>query len=527
MTRLAMLLAILAATPAAAQISTSPPPLPPERPDDPPAARAAPSEDAVKTVAEVERNGFRSVQVNVGPSGANIPGDAANEPSFAIDPTAPDRMVVGWRQFDSVESNFREAGLAVSLDGGRSWTVPGTLDDGVFRSDPVLAAGADGRIFYNSLAVPNGDILTDFFLSDDGGDAWTAPIPAYGGDKAWFAVDTTGGMGHGHVYQSWANAGNVWGERVFTRSLDGGLTWSEPQALLPAPTWGSMVVGPGGELYLAGNADYQRSAFVIWRSLDAMDPLVDQPTFDLFVTSMDGFQGTLGNPGLGPNPEGLLGQVWLDVDRSHGPRHGTLYMVCSVDPPGPDPQDVHFSRSEDNGETWSEPVAVHADDTGAWQWFATMSVAPDGRLDVVWVQSLEGEESNVGELRFSQSFDGGATWSEAVAVTPSFDSHLGWPNQRKLGDYYHMRSDMVGADLVYAATFNGEQDVYYLRLGERDCDRNGMPDRDDLATGRLRDCDHDTIPDACQLAVQPDLDADGDLIPDACQAPRETLGRAG
>ena len=44
-------------------------------------------------------------QVNVSAVGANIPGDVANEPSLAVDPTNPRRMVIGWRQFDSIASN--------------------------------------------------------------------------------------------------------------------------------------------------------------------------------------------------------------------------------------------------------------------------------------------------------------------------------------------------------------------------------------------------------------------------------------
>ena len=61
-----------------------------------------------------------SVQVNVDAAGMNILGDAANEPSIAIDPTAPNRITIGWRQFDTVSSNFRQAGVAWSNDGGRT-----------------------------------------------------------------------------------------------------------------------------------------------------------------------------------------------------------------------------------------------------------------------------------------------------------------------------------------------------------------------------------------------------------------------
>ena len=53
---------------------------------------------------------FASFQVNVDANGMNIVGDAANEPSISVDPTNGNKMAIGWRQFDSWTSNFREAG---------------------------------------------------------------------------------------------------------------------------------------------------------------------------------------------------------------------------------------------------------------------------------------------------------------------------------------------------------------------------------------------------------------------------------
>src|SRR3954465_6786715 len=53
---------------------------------------------------------FTSYQVNVDGNGQNITQDAANEPSIVVDPNNRSRMSIGWRQFDSVFSNFREAG---------------------------------------------------------------------------------------------------------------------------------------------------------------------------------------------------------------------------------------------------------------------------------------------------------------------------------------------------------------------------------------------------------------------------------
>ena len=50
--------------------------------------------EAQSAPANVIRNGLRSVQVNTSIEGLNIVGDAANEPSLAIDPTDPDQWLL-------------------------------------------------------------------------------------------------------------------------------------------------------------------------------------------------------------------------------------------------------------------------------------------------------------------------------------------------------------------------------------------------------------------------------------------------
>ena len=48
--------------------------------------------------------------------GNNIVGDAANECSISVDPTDGSKMAIGWRQFDSVLSNFRQGGWGYTTD---------------------------------------------------------------------------------------------------------------------------------------------------------------------------------------------------------------------------------------------------------------------------------------------------------------------------------------------------------------------------------------------------------------------------
>src|SRR5437867_3855460 len=149
---------------------------------------------------------FTSFQVNVDAGGNNILGDAANESSIAVDPTNHNRMAIGWRQFNSVQSDFRQGGWGYTTDGGTTWTFPGVLEDNVFRSDPVLGSDETGNFFYLSLLE---SFCENMYGSLDFGQTWTrlqSDGDAGGGDKQWFTIDKTGGPGHGFQYQAWSTS---------------------------------------------------------------------------------------------------------------------------------------------------------------------------------------------------------------------------------------------------------------------------------------------------------------------------------
>lgn len=430
--------------------------LPTERPDDPPATPLR-TNAASGVTGSVTFGRFTHVQVNVDALGNDIVGDAANEPSIAVDPVNHDRMVIGWRQFGSVGSNFRQAGYGYSANGGLTWTA-GVIDPGNFRSDPVLFADSDGNFYYNSLSTPGGLLRTQVFTSTNGGATWGSAIFAYGGDKQWMALDRTGGPSDGFLYQAWSTASNSYAPNTFNRSVNANASWLAPSAIPGSPVWGTLDWAADGTLYVVGTNGPGGATFVA-RSTNAKDPLAS-PTFTTVSPNLGGSLMT-----GGPNPAGLLGQLWIGVDRSGGPRHGWVYVLASVTTAN-DPMDVHFIRSTDGGATWSAPVRVNDDlTTSAWQWFGTMSVAPDGRIEAVWNDSrAAGSDGTVTALYYAYSDDGGVTWSANEQASPTWNSTIGWPNQQKIGDYYHMVSDANGADLAWSATLNGGQDVFYTRI---------------------------------------------------------------
>ncbi len=55
--------------------------------------------------------------------------------------------------------------------------------------------------------------------------------------------------------------------------------------------------------------------------------------------------------------------------------------------------------------------------------------------------------------------------------------------------------------LAWAATFNGEQDVYYTRIGDYDCNVNSVPDTLDIQLGTSPDTNQNGIPDECEDIV--------------------------
>src|SRR5439155_12064588 len=166
------------------------------------------------------------------------------------------------------------------------------------------------------------------------------------------------------------------------------------------------------------------------------------------------------------NPVGLGGQLYLAADRS-GASTNNIYMLASVQPTGfTTGSDVMFVRSTNGGRTFSAPRRINDDPVNhaKWHWFGALSVAPNGRLDVIWLDTRNAANNTSSQLFYSYSMDGGNTWAANVAVSNSFNPFLGYPNQNKMGDYMSIVSDNTGANVAYCATFNGEQDVYYVRV---------------------------------------------------------------
>jgi hypothetical protein len=86
--------------------------------------------------------------------------------------------------------------------------------------------------------------------------------------------------------------------------------------------------------------------------------------------------------------------------------------------------DIVVQRSTDGGATWTEPVAI--DDAPAAEpttsFWPQLSVAPNGRIDVTWQDNRDTADYKF-NLRYTYSTDGGQTWAPNVIIN---DRPIDW-----------------------------------------------------------------------------------------------------
>src|SRR6185436_16541505 len=113
--------------------------------------------------------------------------------------------------------------------------------------------------------------------------------------------------------------------------------------------------------------------------------------------------------------------------------------------------DVMLIRSTDGGNTWSSPLRINDDPQGQnrFHWFGALSVAPNGRVDVCWLDSRNDATAATSQLYYSYSTDGGVTFVPNIQISPAFNSTVGWPQQNKIGDYMAITADNTAANIVY------------------------------------------------------------------------------
>jgi hypothetical protein len=200
----------------------------------------------------------------------------------------------------------------------------------------------------------------------------------------------------------------------FYVSLDGGYSWNESIMGSTLGVWGDPVVlyDSLGNLYYAHLSNPGSPGWWI-------DRIVVQKSTDNGITWNNG-----AGIGLNVNPQ-VQDKEWLAVDLTQSPYRGNIYVTWTEfdDYGSSNPSDssrIRFSKSTDEGETWSNAITISDvsgdcfDDDNTTEG-AVPCVGPNGEIYVSWA----GPEGIV----FDKSTDGGETWGTDIFVS---DIPGGW-----------------------------------------------------------------------------------------------------
>src|SRR5579864_3351917 len=437
------------------------------------------------------------------------------EPSIASNPLNRNEIVVGYA--DAVDDN--QPGVSRSTDGGKTWSAPsgGALlpsppavtwgnrgaSNHIGGGDSALAWGTGETVYFATLGVqvntnpPTPGVCNVgglyVYRSTDGGNSWTVPAngPAAPDtqtifrDRDHLAADSNPASPHaGAVYLVWSDdqytgcpqifsSNFVTRHIMFSRSTDGGVSWSTPIELGNGCLEAAIAaVGADGSVYVA------------W-----FDCNVRGGDRELVRKSTDG--GVTFSPavaagsGLTRCPDPLPGAHFrlsgeaaptIATDPTNAARVYVAWSSCT-----PTSQaDVFLSRSLDGGATWSSPVRVNDDGTSnpRDQFFPAITVDDQGVVRAMWGDDRLDTVNSGGrdyDVFASASTDHGASFGTNVRVT-TVSSNPDVDNGGKfIGDYWGIAPCGTA---VWDDVRNGNQDIYAAAL-----DQNGDGIVDDCVTG--------------------------------------------
>jgi serine/threonine protein kinase len=307
-------------------------------------------------------------------------------------------VIVGYNDTFYANANPPQyIGYSVSNDGGNTFTDEGRLPINSNDSiDPVLARdNVTGRVYFATLSFNNSAFL-NVYHSDDDGNTFAAPVngaPGHSGaffDKEWMTVDNYAGAGQGNVYLVVRDFGA--GNGIYlTRSTDQGMTFNT--------NWVQIAAAGSGNVegaWVTVGPDH--AVYVCWfDNVTATESIKIRKSTDQGLTFGPAVTvaalrttGVNGDLGLGGFRSNAFAQVVVN------PASGNIYVTFDDKGTGSDRADVFFTQSADGGATWSLEVKVNDDTTTRDQWQPAIAVTPNGsKVGIFWYDRRNDSTNNL------------------------------------------------------------------------------------------------------------------------------------
>lgn len=398
----------------------------------------------------------------------------AREIDVATDPNDPDHlaavMMVPWptqyalKPYDSMEWT----GLAESNDGGLTWdyhALPGYPGDsnanpwgsGTWAlGDAVVGFMPDGSLAMSILPIRAPVQISLMFAVFP----WGSPTPTFVNEIAKGALGVDGAYdvptsqegphvdkdqlfvdpATGAIYIGYSERWQVSEEAraMFTKSSDGGRTFSAPKAIDPPFP------------HYIGSRKHQMGTWPFLTKDGALHVTYTDATIGTLyiVDSPDGGETFTAPRTISTHPGQFLTSV--AIDQTGGPNEGTIYIAESDSRNGD--SDAFLLVSRDGGQTWEDTLRLNQDAVGNGLDLRMPEavVEPDGAVSVVYMNEVGG--ANDWQAFVARSIDGGRTATEYKVSSASTDPAC-FNNQPSflthLGDYLGVSYDRTGVVAIW------------------------------------------------------------------------------
>ncbi|MBM4249292.1 MAG: exo-alpha-sialidase [Euryarchaeota archaeon] len=409
-----------------------------------------------------------------------------NEPTICISTVDPDTMVAGSNDYNTPNGDAW-CGFYTTHDRGLTWSeeliggYPGgpvnQLTGFKGGGDPVIVCDSGGNFYYAGIAFkravnplnPIGfgitaGIANCVFVarSSDNGESFPQVVMVWAAleslvrfnDKEWIAVDPL----NGNVYLVWAIFTVMLTARLmFSRSTDGGLSWSRPITITETSAaefniQGAAIVVDNESVIHVTWMGYGTNTVRYARSADRGQSF----STPVDVAPMRPIPSPLPNCNY-RTPD----MTALAVDRSGRNTTGSLYVTWADYSEGD--ADVLLMYSRDGGGTWDGPVRVNNDTVGNGidQFFPAVAVSAEGWVHVGFYDRRSDPGNRMLEYWWAISFDGGETFPVNIPMSnASFDGD--WSREGTndfIGDYTGIVADNRTVAAVWCDTREGSESV--------------------------------------------------------------------
>lgn len=356
---------------------------------------------------------------------AQEPGSYAPcEPSIAVDPSDPSKLVAG------AVLNY----VFTSSDSGKTWSNDRLTSPLGVYGDPCIIADNSGRFYYFHLSNPSGegwsnpDILDRIVCqrSKNGGKSWSkgATIGLNGAkdqDKEWAIYDPE----HKLFWVTWTQF-DTYGSKeescesnILASFSKNGKRWSTPEKLNAVPgdcidmsktAEGAVPAAGIDGMYAAWARDgsiwvqkFGRKNGRIARIQETVEAVAGNANWAFDI------------PGIGR----ANGMPITVCDRSNGPDRGAIYINWADQRNGENDTDIWLTKSMDQGRTWSAPVRVNDDPPGKQQFFTWMDVDQKTGFIYIVFYDRRNHSDNATDVYLATSKDGGKTFeNQRISTTP-------------------------------------------------------------------------------------------------------------